>query len=222
MSNAEYDFDSQTSSVTQLDRDWLDALGLLRPAVMQVGHLIWPHISICKINLHSLTFTLEYDKRSERYAHIRVSEEFPALPRVERLELLLYCACASHLWIREAEQVVAYSPSLAMVRLCKRVGCLDQGEQRISDRWRKLDFITHWQTLPVVLGFEDRPRCKICNSPVATGAEWERYDKVGESTVSVPNLHNECARYAHRILVPQIKAARAAVEASSLHGGTDA
>lgn len=190
------------SSVTQLDRDYLNALALLRPALdsRSVGHLIWPHIRLqafeYTINARYLCAFDWVKDGSVRSLSIGVRPGFADLHQVERVEGLLYAAVVADEWIRHHNQIDQWSPSEQVHQFCISVGCLSQNEPDMRERWRKLHAVRHWATLPVVLAHESRPKCKICSGPVATGHERS-------------NCHDECLRYAHMILLPAVRIAQA-------------
>lgn len=165
-------------------------------------------------------------------------EEFSALPEIERVEILTFAACGAW-WLLNypgspfegADGTLRYRD--AWRGLCQRAGCYWKNTPDIRERWRLVDFHTPAHLLPSAC-FETRPKCRICAQPVATGAGgWQRITAPagiqvaaihlmqtpdskyirrvdGEYQSYRPDLHEECLRYAHRVIAPQVRAMREA------------
>lgn len=118
-----------------------------------------------------------------------------SLPRIERVEILTYAAAGAW-WLKHYPGDPFISQREAFQQLCRRLGCYWTNTPSIRERWRLIDYYAPAHTLPNAV-FEDRPKCGICSQPVATGASG--LDKAG---MWHPDVHEECLRYAHRILTP--------------------
>lgn len=182
----------------QLQPDWLDALALLRRAVpnrniRQVWELWWPRLET---------------KRSPSVAIlgvdgevlVRTVEPWETLYKIERVEILLHVA--ARCWAIQHRSLM-YPVDLDT--LMRQAGYCLGATQEIRERWRLIDYERPLHLLPLAV-FEDRPRCKICKGPVATGsgATFETSGTIHYHK----DLHEECGRYIHRVIAPQIRAMR--------------
>jgi hypothetical protein len=193
----------------QLHPDWLDALSILRRAVEEqditkLWKTAWP-----EFETHNATYLVRFegDHISQRPV-IVTQQEFSSLPKIERVEILTHAACRTWFnryyvkWHNDQERV-------DYELLCRRAGCYWVDTPSIRERWRLIDFYQPAHLLPNAC-FEDRPRCKVCRQPVATDAGATQTITLPQSNNVVktsyrPDIHEECMRFAHRVMVPLVK-----------------
>lgn len=218
------------TTLQQLDRDWLNALSILRRATegREVRH-VWER-SYPEFNSHSnhhrLVSVGSTNENEMLKLFISTKHDWKQLPEVERVEILTFAACAAHIsqWAGVGIEDVLNGKRFpdALQQVCLRAGCWWENTPEIRERWRLIDFYQTVEQSPLG-SFErasDRVVCRICHQPVATGAgawvnaESGAMSKPAELEVIkyIGNVHEECARYAHRVLVPKIKAAKEALE----------
>lgn len=228
-----------TPALSELDRDWLDALGTFARVLAQRDGVTNAQRDIRALYANwtlSLTQPLGMTHRLVFTVEDRLCINLPRfgeLPKIERVEILLYAAVG--VWYEEhmGGQVFDYHPRESFQNLCFRAGCWHTNTTDIRERWRLIDWQTPAEQLPISR-WETRPKCKVCQSPVATDAgAWrsihERNALPDASRTRLgpndapesydPRVHEECLRYAHRVLMPQLVAAReAAVRVANREG----
>lgn len=215
------------TTLSQLDRDWLDALAILgreigRGEVLALNERWSPAVD-GSANHQCIWLETWRDSVTETPDTRKVwiaQRSWETLPKIERVEILLYAACALDFGDGMEGGTFTF-PREAFVMRCKKIGCHHTNTPDIQERWRLIDWSTPAHLLPLAR-FETRPVCQLCTSPVATGAggyvadgkvtSWgdaESGGMTGRLTYR-PDIHEECLRYAHRILAPALREARAA------------
>lgn len=189
-----------TQDISLRESDWLDALGILRRYVGTLGNSqrndvskLWHnvHFAFVPAPSHNL-FTFSRWMGSDDL-FIQYAPSFRNAAKVERVEALLFAAVNAYYYLYHG--VKPWEESISWVEdACQRVGCFWKNTASISERWRQLDMWKPYHSLDVY-EFEDRKRCQLCHTHVATGHQ--RTD-----------VHDECLRYAHRVLLPALRAQR--------------
>lgn len=198
-------------TTAQITLDWLDALTILRRvidshdvrALVEQGNPLYT--SHPTHRLLTVGWDLGYKKDIEMNYHVE------SLPKIERVEAWTYAAAVS--WFNlhyPGDQ--SETPREAFQQLCLRAGCWWKNNPDIRERWRSIDFYIAPHTLPNAI-FEDRPVCRLCHGRVATGGGSTQQISaaladLGESGVYRPDLHEECDRYIHRVMIPALKLQR--------------
>lgn len=204
-------------STPQIKLDWFDALLILRRVLDQprdIRELIerveldWSDGASIKL------IQSEGDKGTDMIT-LWMNPVLRDAPKIERVEGLLYGAAGVWFNIHYPGDVFFGAPREAFRFLCQRAGCWWGNSSSIRERWRMIDYKTPVHLLPLAT-FEDRYICKVCSQPVASGAGCNVYASgkpVLESDTLDPmfnllslkyrpDLHEECGRYVHRILIP--------------------
>lgn len=210
-----------------LTQDWLDALGILRREVYDIQHIFKrvDSISYSDKPQAQLYKRAEYPLTTELEAWL-FPRHIEQAARIERVEAHLALACVVENYYKP-RGINGYTT------LRRKVGCAITTSSDIRERWRLIDWETPAHLLPLAV-FEDRPKCKLCSAPCATGSgawvkagqdfsgpqlavgseiDWwngltadQRYEQQasdGELYLRYKNdVHEECMRYAHTVLVP--------------------
>lgn len=201
---------------------WYDALLLLRRALPSPDtqvHWLLENVEPGYMQERSHR-AAETTRLQDGRVEVSLHASTAALPRIELTELWLYAAAGvwfEHFYDQDVFRVA--TPREAFQGLCEKVGCHFTNTPDIRERWRCMDYKTPAHLLPLAI-YEDRPKCKLCGGIVATGAgalttkPCVFCDGVGEhnkhcvsagSTFDFKyraDLHEECARYIHRVMIP--------------------
>jgi hypothetical protein len=218
-------------SIASLNPGWLDGLAILRRVIDSHDiRAIWESFEPSwEVDSGSKLVTVGTAEPDARFSLFILTTTDPIdLPRIERVEIMTYAACGAWFLQNFPGSPFHGEPREAFRHLCHRAGCYWRNTPDIRERWRLIDYESAASTLPNAC-FEDRARCQVCRQPVATGAgAWNRYPDQGEAhglsrsgdarfrlvddeyCTYRPDIHEECLRYAHRVLLPQVKAAREA------------
>lgn len=221
----------------QLTLDWLDALLILRRVID--SHDVRWMIEITALGTEAVTSHRAVEIRKSLNYVLTVRLDFAALPKIERVEILTFAACC--IWWMESYpgDPSRELPREAFQNLCHRAGCWFTNTSDVRERWRLIDFYTPFDQLPCAV-YETRPRCKLCATPVATGSgAWINEDKAGVAMSTMfgldkknvrqiddqwqvyrEDLHEECARYIHRVMLPA-RAAQVEAEKTQTTGSID-
>lgn len=208
----------------QLYTDWLDALLILRRVIEPQD--VRSTIAAVGTNIHydgrqAVAVAPQYSIVSEVNG-LYIAAHYENAAKIERVEVLTYAAAGvwfSQRWPGDPFQ----APREAFQQLCRRAGCWFKNTAEIRERWRLVDFFSPAHLLPSAV-FEDRPPCRLCRQPVATGAGAWRAVKDQETARLAfraftvlpgdireidgkicsyhPDIHEECERYAHRVMLP--------------------
>jgi len=191
------------TSRAQLHPDWLDALAIVR-AALDTHDIrgIFAHYEPVVMDTRETKLVLV---AAGEPLKLRISHpQFPSLPKIERVEIMTYAALGAW-WDENYGQDMFLAPREAFRNLCFRAGCWHTNTPDVRERWRLID----WTGNPNARAnthFESRPVCGICSGRVATGAgayvksRIVTSDKREEELTYRPDLHEECVRYAHRVL----------------------
>lgn len=220
------------ASDTELWLDWLDALLILRRGLAQdgrAGEMRWL-IEDMKPGYCNDSHKLVQGAQSVGDAafELSIGRSIASLPKIERVEAWTYAAAGT--WFNRFYPGNAFEhPREAFQHLCFRLGCWFTNTPNIRERWRLIDFRQASHLLPNAC-FETRPKCKLCSQPVATGSgAWVNPLTAGQTRqdsklITPPqfthldlrranergeiyrdDLHEECARYIHRVMIPQVE-----------------
>lgn len=206
---------------TPLTLDWLDALLILR-RVVDSHDVRWMASDRVELewNITSSHRVVEIYKQKQAPFKIQVKVRYSieTLPKIERIEVLTYAAACVWWMEHYPGDPSRELPREAFQNLCFKAGCYFTNTPDIRERWRLLDFYRPASELPNSC-FETRPICRLCTQPVATGSsailrqhapeagktaftvEWDE-NVPADFVVQCPDLHEECARYIHRVMVP--------------------
>lgn len=171
----------------QLLPEWLDALAILRQAVdgQSITQLWEKYCPKFENSVSNKLIDIDDGEDDETDIWINTAQEWQTLPKIERIEILTYAAvCAWFGKVRDDD---------GSEQLCRKAGCYWKNTPTINERWRLIGYYTAFHLLPNSC-FEDRPKCGVCEQPVATGSG-ATLDKRYRS-----NLHDSCYRFAHQVL----------------------
>lgn len=201
-----------------LTPDWLDALAILR---REVGDIRSVFNYVQSFNIPPRSIHCLHTHGEGHYSIAAVE----SLPKIERVEMYLYAAVQIRTTLRE--EGIHWR-----ARLSDRVGCANTTSPDPRERWRVIDFKTPAHLLPVACfetrpackichqpvatgsGAWTRPIQEGEHGPqLATGSEiewWKALDSWNRSAMLAQgkevryktDVHEECMRFAHRVLVP--------------------
>jgi hypothetical protein len=172
------------SNLPQLQQDWFAALSLVRQAVP--WHDVKPVWDAVEDRLHYSEEHQLNAMETKTFGAIRLAFHIEFLPRIERMEMLLYTGCRLSFELQHGTSVYSGSqrltPREAFQNLCKNAGCDFTNHSNPRARWRDIGF-RQGEHLLLVSPFEDRPLCPFCKRPVATGAgAWRETPPEGSNT----------------------------------------